>query len=123
MAESAVYGSLIGIKLAGIIFLQRGNIGIICHLTIQVLASPEVVAPALCIKISDIDRLQQVVRFGIIARGRFLESKQRLCIFLFLLIAHSDGKFHALVDIFQRHVVLIGAVFLKERKAGIILTA
>ena len=61
MAECAVYCSLIGITLACIIFLQRGNVGIICHLAIQMLASPEVVAPALCIKISDIDRLQQVV--------------------------------------------------------------
>ena len=61
MAECAVYCSLIGIMLAGIIFLQRGNVGIICHLAIQVVASPEVVAFALSIKISDIDRLQQVV--------------------------------------------------------------
>ena len=123
MTESAVYCSLKGIILAGIIFLQGRNVGIICHLAIQVLASPEVVAFALSIKISDIDRLQHVVRFGIIARGRFLESKQCLGIPLFLFIAHSDGKFHALADIFQRHVVLVGAVFLKERKAGIILTA
>ena len=123
MAECAVYCSLIGITLAGIIFLQGRNVGIICHLAIQVLASPEVVAFALSIKISDIDRLQQVVRFGIIARGRFLESKQRLGIFHLLFIAHSEGKFHTLVDVFQRHVVLVGAVFLKERKAGIILTA
>ena len=123
MAECAVYCSLIGIMLAGIIFLQGRNVGIICHLAIQVLASPEVVAFALSIKISDIDRLQQVVRFGIIARGRFLESKQRLGIFHLLFIAHSEGKFHTLVDVFQRHVVLVGAVFLKERKAGIILTA
>ena len=123
MAECAVYCSLIGIMLAGIIFLQGRNVGIICHLAIQVLTSPEVVAFALSIKISDIDRLQQVVRFGIIARGRFLESKQRLGILHLLFIAHSDGKFHTLVDVFQRHVVLVGAVFLKERKAGIILTA
>ena len=123
MAECAVYCSLIGIMLAGIIFLQGRNVGIICHLAIQVLASPEVVAFALSIKISDIDRLQQVVRFGIIARGRFLESKQRLGIPHLLFIAHSEGKFHTLVDVFQRHVVLVGAVFLKERKAGIILTA
>ena len=61
MAECAVYCSLIGIMLAGIIFLQGRNVGIICHLAIQVLASPEVVAFALSIKISDIDRLQQVV--------------------------------------------------------------
>ena len=123
MAECAVYCSLIGIMLAGIIFLQGRNVGIICHLAIQVLASPEVVAFALSIKISDIDRLQQVVRFGIIARGRFLESKQRLGIFHLLFIAHSEGKFHTLVDVFQRHVVLVGAVFLKERKTGIIPTA
>ena len=123
MAECAVYCSLIGIMLAGIIFLQGRNVGIICHLAIQVLASPEVVSFALSIKISDIDRLQQVVRFGIIARGRFLESKQRLGIFHLLFIAHSEGKFHTLVDVFQRHVVLVGAVFLKERKTGIILTA
>ena len=123
MAECAVYCSLIGITLACIIFLQRGNVGIICHLAIQMLASPEVVAFALSIKISDIDRLQQVVRFGIIARGRFLESKQRLGIFHLLFITHSEGKFHTSVDIFQRHVVLVGAVFLKERKTGIILTA
>ena len=123
MAECAVYCSLIGITLAGIIFLQGRNVGIICHLAIQVLASPEVVAFALSIKISDIDRLQQVVRFGIIARGRFLESKQRLGIFHLLFIAHSEGKFHTLVDVFQRHVILVGAVFLKERKTGIILTA
>ena len=123
MAESAVYCSLIGIMLAGIIFLQGRNVGIICHLAIQVLASPEVVAFALSIKISDIDRLQQVVRFGIIARGGFLESKQRLDISHLLFIAHSEGKFHTLVDVFQRHVVLVGAVFLKERKTGIILTA
>ena len=123
MAECAVYCSLIGITLSGIIFLQGRNVGIICHLAIQVLASPEVVAFALSIKISDIDRLQQVVRFGIIARGRFLESKQRLGIFHLLFIAHSEGKFHTLVDVFQRHVILVGAVFLKERKTGIILTA
>ena len=123
MAECAVYCSLIGITLAGIIFLQGRNVGIICHLAIQVLASPEVVAFALSIKISDIDRLQQVVRFGIIARGRFLESKQRLGISHLLFIAHSEGKFHTLVDVFQRHVILVGAVFLKERKTGIILTA
>ena len=123
MAECAVYCSLIDIMLAGIIFLQGRNVGIICHLAIQVLASPEVVAFALSIKISDIDRLQQVVRFGIIARGRFLESKQRLGISHLLFITHSDGKFHTLVDVFQRHVVLVGAVFLKERKTGIILTA
>ena len=123
MAECAVYCSLIGIMLAGIIFLQGRNVGIICHLAIQVLASPEVVSFALSIKISDIDRLQQVVRFGIIARGRFLESKQRLGIFHLIFITHSDGQFHTSVDIFQRHIVLVGAVFLKESKTGIILTA
>ena len=85
MAECAVYCSLIGIMLAGIIFLQGRNVGIICHLAIQVLASPEVVAFALSIKISDIDRLQQIVRFGIIARGRFLESQQRLAFPTFFL--------------------------------------
>ena len=52
MAECAVYCSLIGITLAGIIFLQGRNVGIICHLAIQVLASPEVVAFALSIKIA-----------------------------------------------------------------------
>ena len=40
-----------------------------------------------------------------------------------LFIVHSDSKFHTLIDVFQRHVVLVGAVFLKERKTGIILTA